>query len=112
MHTAYSYSVSLALSMKEHLITLCLCAGVFSLAIRPSSGAVRTAVMLGAPEEMVREDLSDPYVQAAANFAVLGINNMSKGKRVRVLVDVVEGTTQVSLVFMHFPTCHFTQLST
>lgn len=54
--------------------------------------------MLGAPEQMVREDLDDPYVQAAANFAVLGINNLSKGKKVRVLVDVVEGTTQVSII--------------
>ena len=53
---------------------------------------VKAAVILGAPEKLESED---PYVQAAAEFAVLEINNLTKGKKVRVLVNVKEGTTQV-----------------
>lgn len=48
--------------------------------------------MLGAPQKFENED---PYIQAAVQFTVLEINNLTKGKKVRVLVDVKEGTTQV-----------------
>lgn len=65
---------------------------VYLLIQQPS---LSSASLLGAPEEI--GNLNDPYVRAAANFAVLGINNLTNGKKVQVLVDVAKGTSQVSL---------------
>ena len=56
------------------------------------SHSLAIVLILGAPEKIETED---PYLQAAAKFVVLEINNLAKGKKVRVLVDVKEGTTQV-----------------
>ena len=62
-----------------------------------SLARVKAAMILGAPEKIENED---PYIQAAAHFTVLEINNLSKGKKIRVLVDVKEGTTQVGLILL------------
>lgn len=58
-----------------------------------SLARVKAAMMLGTPEKI---ETDNPYVQAAAKFVVLEINNVARGKKVKVLVDVKEGTTQVS----------------
>ena len=78
----------------KHLLPLSVCV-FLTISLHPALARVRAALVVGAPEEMVREDLNDPYVQSAANFAVLELNNLSKGKKARVLVNVAEGTTQV-----------------
>ncbi len=51
--------------------------------------------LVGAPEEIEKKDLADPYVLKAAQFAVSAINSNSVGKELRVLVNVIKGTSQV-----------------
>ncbi len=90
----YSLAEKVPLSLAMKKISFFLSVYLLSQ-VSLSLARVRGAVMLGAPEKM---DSDDPYIQAAADFAILEINNQARGKNVRVLVNVKEATTQVSII--------------
>lgn len=52
------------------------------------------ATLLGGQTQI--KDLNDKYVNEAASFAVQTINKDTSGAHLRVLVRVVEGTSQVA----------------
>lgn len=57
-------------------------------------GTFPSLAIPGAPEKIT--DLEDPNILAAAQFVVLEINKLDRGKGVQVLVGVVKGTSQVT----------------